>query len=60
MKSIMEYGAMDLCGMTSAIVLPGCGMVYSRVEEVLPFLVKAANDLGLVVFDWGGPSIYRP
>ncbi len=36
------------------------GMVYSRVEEVLPFLVKTANDLGLVVFDWTGPSIYRP
>ena len=36
------------------------GMVYSRVEEVLPFLVETANDLGLVVFDWAGPSIYRP
>jgi hypothetical protein len=36
------------------------GMVYSRVEEVLPFLVKTANDLGLVVFDWGGPTILRP
>jgi hypothetical protein len=36
------------------------GMVYSRVEEVLPFLVETANDLGLVVFDWSGPSIYRP
>lgn len=36
------------------------GMVYSRVEEVLPFLVETANELGLVVFDWGGPSIYRP
>jgi hypothetical protein len=36
------------------------GMVYSRVEEVLPFLVETANDLGLVVFHWGGPSIYRP
>jgi hypothetical protein len=36
------------------------GMVYSRVEEVLPFLVKTANDLGLVVFDWGGPNIIRP
>ena len=36
------------------------GMVYSRVQEVLPFLVKTANELGLVVFDWGGPSIYRP
>ena len=36
------------------------GMVYSRVEEVLPFLVKTSNDLGLVVFDWAGPDIYRP
>ena len=36
------------------------GLVYSRVEEVLPFLVKTANDLGLVVFDWAGPNIYRP
>ena len=36
------------------------GVVYSRVDEVLPFLVKTANDLGLVVFDWGGPRIYRP
>jgi hypothetical protein len=36
------------------------GMVYSRVEEGLPFLVETANDLGLVVFDWAGPSIYRP
>jgi hypothetical protein len=36
------------------------GMVYSRLEEALPFLVKTANDLGLVVFDWGGPSIFRP
>ena len=36
------------------------GMVYSRVEEVLPFLVETANKLRLVVFDWAGPSIYRP
>ena len=36
------------------------GMVFSRVEEVLPFLVNTANELGLVVFDWAGPSIYRP
>jgi hypothetical protein len=35
------------------------GMVYSRFEEVLPFLVKTANELGLTVFDWAGPSIYR-
>ena len=36
------------------------GMTWSRVEEVLPFLVLTANSLGLTVFDWGGPTIYRP
>jgi hypothetical protein len=36
------------------------GITYSRVEEVLPFLVRTANTLGLTVFDWGGPSIFRP
>jgi hypothetical protein len=36
------------------------GMVYSKVEEGLPFVVKMANDLGLTVFDWVGPRIYRP
>ena len=36
------------------------GMVFSRVEEVLPFVVDTSNELGLTVFDWGGPSIYRP
>jgi hypothetical protein len=36
------------------------GIVYSRVGEVLPFVVKTANALGLVVFDWAGPSIHRP
>lgn len=36
------------------------GMTWSRVEEVLPFLVRTANSLGLTVFDWGGPTIYRP
>jgi hypothetical protein len=36
------------------------GVVFSRVQEVLPFLVSTANELGLTVFDWGGPSIYRP
>jgi hypothetical protein len=29
-------------------------------SEVLPFLVEKANELGLTVFDWDGPSIYRP
>lgn len=33
------------------------GVVYSRVEEVLPFLLKTANDLGLVVFEWAVPWV---
>jgi hypothetical protein len=36
------------------------GMSYSRVEEVLPFLIKTANDMGLAVFDWGTETIHRP
>jgi hypothetical protein len=35
------------------------GMSYSRVEEVLPFLIETANALGLVVFDWATTSVYR-
>lgn len=27
-------------------------MSYSRVGEVLPFLVRTANALSLIVFDW--------
>lgn len=36
------------------------GIVYTQVEEVLPFLVKTANALGLTVFDQAGPTIFRP
>jgi hypothetical protein len=36
------------------------GMSWSRFKEVLPFLVGAANDLGLVVFDWATRKIHRP
>ena len=36
------------------------GLIYSRVEEVLPFVIETATGLGLSVFDWGGPTIYRP
>jgi hypothetical protein len=35
------------------------GMSYSRVDEVLPFLVQTANNLGLTVFDWATETIYR-
>jgi hypothetical protein len=36
------------------------GMVYSRVDEVLPFLIDQANALGLLVFDWATGTIHRP
>jgi hypothetical protein len=36
------------------------GVTWSRVEEVLPFLVRTANSLGLTVFDWGARAIHRP
>jgi hypothetical protein len=36
------------------------GMVYSRVDEVLPFLIEQANSLGMVVFDWATGMIHRP
>jgi hypothetical protein len=36
------------------------GITYSRVKEVLPFLLRTANTLGLPVFDSGAPSIFRP
>jgi hypothetical protein len=29
------------------------GMIWSRAEEVFPFLVQTANSLGLTVFEWG-------
>ena len=35
------------------------GMAYSRIDEVLPFLIVTANALGLVVFDWATETIYR-
>jgi hypothetical protein len=36
------------------------GISWSRVDEVLPFLIKTSNDLGLTVFDWGTDTIHRP
>jgi hypothetical protein len=36
------------------------GMSYSRVDEVLPFIIETANALGLVVFDWATKSVHRP
>jgi hypothetical protein len=36
------------------------GISYSRVDEVLPFLIETANLLGLVVFDWATGTIHRP
>lgn len=39
---------------------PVLGIVHARVDEVLPFLIKTANSLGLTVFDWATETIYRP
>ena len=36
------------------------GMSYSRVDEVLPFLITTANEMGMTVFDWGTEKIHRP
>jgi hypothetical protein len=36
------------------------GIVFSRVEEVLPFLIDTANRLGLTVFDRQTDQIHRP
>jgi hypothetical protein len=36
------------------------GLNPERVSEVLPFVVKTANDLGLVVFDEQEGRIHRP
>lgn len=35
------------------------GLMYSRIEEALPFLIESANSLGLVVFDWVSEEIHR-
>jgi hypothetical protein len=39
---------------------PVLGVVYSRVDDVLPFLIETANSLGLTVFDWATDTIHRP
>ena len=31
-------------------------LTWSRVAELLPFLVRTANALGLTVFDWAAPQ----
>ena len=36
------------------------GMVYSRVDEVLPFVIDAAHSMGMVVFDWATKHVHRP
>lgn len=36
------------------------GLVFSRVDEVLPFVVETATALGMSVFDWQTAHIHRP
>ncbi|MFZ4430133.1 MAG: hypothetical protein ACOYPS_07245 [Phycisphaerales bacterium] len=35
-------------------------MVHSKAYEGSLFIIERANRLGLTVFDWAGPTIYRP
>jgi hypothetical protein len=35
------------------------GMVYSSVEEVLPFVIETATALDLAVFDWATNQVHR-
>jgi hypothetical protein len=42
---------------TRATVL---GLIYPRVDEVLPFVIETATALGLTVFDWQSGEIHRP
>ncbi len=35
-------------------------IVYSQVDQVLPFLIETANQMGFVVFDYQEEKIYRP
>lgn len=43
-------------GMRAAVI----GIVYSRVDQVLPFVVEAATSRGMVVFDWVTRRVHRP
>ncbi len=36
------------------------GLTYDRAEEVVPFIVECAQDLGVTVFDDQTGKIYRP
>jgi hypothetical protein len=36
------------------------GMVYSRVDEVLQYLIESATSLDLAVFDWTTNLVHRP
>ena len=38
--------------------VPVLGMTYSRVDDVLPFLIQTANDLGLAVLDFQTCLLY--
>ncbi len=39
---------------------PVLGIVFSHVDEVLPFVIETANQLGLTVFDWQTKQIHQP
>src|SRR5262249_45962583 len=36
------------------------GLIFSRVNEVIPFVMKPATGLGLTIVDWQTGKIHRP
>jgi hypothetical protein len=36
------------------------GVIVSRMEEALPFVIETATDMGFTVFDAGAEEIFRP
>lgn len=36
------------------------GLIFSRVDEVLPFVIETATAIGLTVVDWQTGKVHRP
>jgi hypothetical protein len=36
------------------------GLIVSRMEDALPFVIETATDMGFTVFDAGAEEIFRP
>lgn len=36
------------------------GLIFSRVDEVLPFVIETATSIGLTIVDWQTGKVHRP